>query len=103
MARESGGGECLRRGLDFVELEALTAGGCYFTDDIILEVGKEDTKESESPIILEEAVLDEPFTLFKEHGVSAGIGNSLFLEQVVNQIVKESLTDLIPSYKEVLS
>jgi hypothetical protein len=50
-----------------------------------------------------ETVLDEPFTLFKEPGVSARLGNSIFLEQVFNQIVEESLTDLIPYYKEVLS
>jgi hypothetical protein len=60
---EKGGGRVegvtvLEGDLDSVEIEASTSGGGYFTDDIILEVGTKDTKESENLVVLEEAFLD---------------------------------------------
>jgi hypothetical protein len=89
--------------LDSVELGASSSGGGILICDTNLEAVKEDTKESKNLDVLEVAVLEEPFSFFKEPGVSVGLGDSVTIEQFVNQIVEDSLTDLIPSYKEVLS
>ena len=85
--------------LDSVELGASSAGGVISTDDTNLEADKEDYKELENLVVLEEVVLEEPFSFFKEPRVLARLGDTIILEQSVNQIVEDSLTDLIPSYK----